>query len=101
MKAIIASIVLGLAITANAADTKAPAAPATAPAAQTAPATTSPSAQTTAPAAPTASTTKAEGKKVAKTNFKKECKEKLGKEASKADVKKCVADLKKEAKSTK
>ena len=98
MKAIIASLVLGLALSANAADTTAPA--------QTAP--TSPAAQSaqSAPVANTKTPVKTAvvapaTKKVAKMNFKKECKEKLGKEASKADVKKCVTEMKAEAKATK
>ncbi len=105
MKAIIASLVLGLAISAHAADSKAPAADAKAPAA-TAP--TAPAGQS-AQSAPVANTKTPVStamvapatKKVAKVNFKKECKEKLGKEATKADVKKCVAEMKSEAKASK
>ena len=101
MKAIIASIVLGLALTVHAEETKAPAAPsATTPAAASA--QSAPVANTKTPVETAHVTTATKpAKKVAKVNFKKECKEKLGKEASKADVKKCVADMKTEAKATK
>ena len=98
MKAIIASLVLGLALTANAADSKAPeaAAPA-APAAQSA--QTAPVATTTQPV--TTAHVATPTKKVAKMGYKKECQEKLGKEASKTEVKKCVTEMKKEAKANK
>jgi hypothetical protein len=97
MKAILATLVLGLALTANAASTNESGADATSPASQSE--KSAPVASTRAPVA--TSYVAIPSKKVAEMKFEKECNKKFGKNADSQELEKCVSDMKKEAAATK